>query len=168
MSYNIYYKDKYVKIYFLKLYGESSRRRNFPLRDFFTQMTSKSKGKNKRGKQNAPPQNEEALLSTIIGEEVLRERTTANVSPEVNSGNGKTSAENIKRAGLSHICESILGEPLDKTEQCSVWDRRPLRSNQVNKAQLIGLRSLYHMLIDQIRCTWFAFILLYSCKNIFI
>lgn len=34
--------------------------------------------------------------------------------------------------GLSTLCERLLGKKLDKTEQCSVWDRRPLRANQVN------------------------------------
>lgn len=40
-------------------------------------------------------------------------------------------AKQFANKGLSYICEKILGRPLDKTEQCSVWDRRPLRNLQV-------------------------------------
>ncbi|KAE9554459.1 hypothetical protein FO519_002333 [Halicephalobus sp. NKZ332] len=33
----------------------------------------------------------------------------------------------IKFMGLSAVCVRILGKSLDKSEQCSVWNRRPLR-----------------------------------------
>jgi hypothetical protein len=32
----------------------------------------------------------------------------------------------LKHAGLSKICSIYLGKPLDKSEQCSLWARRPL------------------------------------------
>jgi len=38
--------------------------------------------------------------------------------------------------GLSTLCYRILGKRLDKTEQCSVWDRRPLRLRQIRYAAL--------------------------------
>lgn len=39
--------------------------------------------------------------------------------------------EDIKNIGLSAICQRMLGLALEKSEQCSVWDRRPLRDRQV-------------------------------------
>lgn len=33
--------------------------------------------------------------------------------------------------GLSEICGTMLGKPLDKAEQCSDWEQRPLRAAQV-------------------------------------
>lgn len=44
---------------------------------------------------------------------------------------GESVMQRTVNRGLSYMCERVLGRPLDKTEQCSVWDRRPLRSSQV-------------------------------------
>uniref|UniRef100_A0A183CV59 3'-5' exonuclease domain-containing protein n=1 Tax=Gongylonema pulchrum TaxID=637853 RepID=A0A183CV59_9BILA len=54
--------------------------------------------------------------------------------------------ENIK--GLSALCERVLGKQLDKSEQCSVWDRRPLRSLQLRYAAL----DAYCMLMLYDKC----------------
>ncbi|CAB3405515.1 unnamed protein product [Caenorhabditis bovis] len=51
--------------------------------------------------------------------------------------------------GLSFICEKLLGRPLDKTEQCSVWDRRPLRNLQLRYAAM----DAYSMLLLLDKCT---------------
>uniref|UniRef100_A0A915PK19 3'-5' exonuclease domain-containing protein n=1 Tax=Setaria digitata TaxID=48799 RepID=A0A915PK19_9BILA len=65
--------------------------------------------------------------------------------------------ENIERnpllkeiRGLSALCERVLGEPLDKTEQCSVWDRRPLRDLQLRYAALDAycMLMLYEKCVD--------------------
>ena len=36
----------------------------------------------------------------------------------------------LKHIGLSKLCNLYLGKPLDKSEQCSLWDRRPLTKLQ--------------------------------------
>jgi len=36
----------------------------------------------------------------------------------------------LKHLGLSRICDYYLGKPLDKAEQCSLWERRPLTDSQ--------------------------------------
>ena len=40
------------------------------------------------------------------------------------------SEPNLSRLGLSRIAETYFGKPLDKSEQCSVWSRRPLSERQ--------------------------------------
>uniref|UniRef100_A0A0K0FUQ5 3'-5' exonuclease domain-containing protein n=1 Tax=Strongyloides venezuelensis TaxID=75913 RepID=A0A0K0FUQ5_STRVS len=42
----------------------------------------------------------------------------------------------ITCTGLSRLCKLILGKELEKIEQCSVWDRRPLRISQIRYASL--------------------------------
>uniref|UniRef100_A0A1I7TFQ9 3'-5' exonuclease domain-containing protein n=1 Tax=Caenorhabditis tropicalis TaxID=1561998 RepID=A0A1I7TFQ9_9PELO len=48
----------------------------------------------------------------------------------------ETVKQQFLNKGLSFMCEKLLGRPLDKTEQCSVWDRRPLRCLQLRYAAM--------------------------------
>ncbi len=41
--------------------------------------------------------------------------------------------------GLSGLCESYLGLPLDKRDQMSDWDKRPLSEDQISYAALDAL-----------------------------
>jgi ribonuclease D len=36
----------------------------------------------------------------------------------------------LSKLGLSRVCHSYLGKPLDKAEQCSMWTARPLSFQQ--------------------------------------
>ncbi|PAV81078.1 hypothetical protein WR25_24856 [Diploscapter pachys] len=45
-------------------------------------------------------------------------------------------AQRTIQKGLSSLCFQILGHALDKTEQCSVWNRRPLRPLQIRYAAM--------------------------------
>ena len=51
---------------------------------------------------------------------------------------GGTAAVNfsVNTRSLSTMCESLLGSPLDKGEQCSKWGRRPLTASQFSYAAL--------------------------------
>uniref|UniRef100_A0A914QTD9 3'-5' exonuclease domain-containing protein n=1 Tax=Panagrolaimus davidi TaxID=227884 RepID=A0A914QTD9_9BILA len=53
----------------------------------------------------------------------------------------------IKYMGLASVCARVLGKKLDKSEQCSVWDRRPLRKTQLRYAALDAFCIL--MILDK-------------------
>jgi 3'-5' exonuclease len=46
------------------------------------------------------------------------------------------SDRSLFKAGLSRVCQSLLGKPLDKSEQCSMWSERPLSETQRSYAAL--------------------------------
>ncbi len=55
------------------------------------------------------------------------------------------------KGGLSMLCMSILGQPLDKTQQCSDWQSRPLSQQQLLYAALDAqcLVRVYEALEEQ-------------------
>lgn len=81
-------------------------------------------------------------------------KPTSDKEKDVNSNEAKDEGNGLLAPikGLSALCERILGSPLDKTEQCSVWDRRPLRSLQIRYAAL----DAYVMIMLYEKCVEWA------------
>ncbi|CAI2324545.1 unnamed protein product [Caenorhabditis sp. 36 PRJEB53466] len=98
-------------------------------------LTDEEKG----GKESADSSIDETADKSMSNEsmEVMESEAVATSSSSEVAKPAKE--ENVKQflnKGLSFICEKVLGRPLDKTEQCSVWDRRPLRNLQMRYAAM--------------------------------
>ncbi|CAB9518539.1 Exonuclease mut-7 homolog [Seminavis robusta] len=61
-----------------------------------------------------------------------------------------SSDHKMSRLGLSRVCERYLGKPLDKSEQCSQWNERPLSLRQRTYAALDAwtVRAIYDKVKD--------------------
>lgn len=100
--------------------------------------------------------NETSSAANSSVEEQANETIDTNESMDEGDGGGSgivvKKEESVKQQflnkGLSFICEKLLGRPLDKTEQCSVWDRRPLRCLQLRYAAM----DAYCMLLLYEKC----------------
>ena len=51
----------------------------------------------------------------------------------------------VKRRGLSALVMKYLGKPLDKSQQLSDWEKRPLRVEQVKYAGMWNSTAINHM-----------------------
>ncbi|KAL3993826.1 3'-5' exonuclease family protein [Acanthocheilonema viteae] len=91
-----------------------------------------------------------ASTTTEEIEEVKKLVTSEQKQERDNMGNSEENPLLKEIRGLSALCERVLGKPLDKTEQCSVWDRRPLRDLQLRYAALDAycMLMLYEKCVD--------------------
>lgn len=96
---------------------------------------------------------DESVVERNTNESISNESMDEGSSHGAGEGTSKpVKEETVKQQflnkGLSFLCEKLLGRPLDKTEQCSVWDRRPLRSLQLRYAAM----DAYCMLMLYEKC----------------
>ncbi|KIH52457.1 3'-5' exonuclease [Ancylostoma duodenale] len=96
-----------------------------------------------------PPKSDEVEQPENTEDEVENPVDTNNSQPK--SPQGESVMQRTVNRGLSYMCERVLGRPLDKTEQCSVWDRRPLRSSQLRYA---AMDAYCLILIYDVCCRW--------------
>ncbi len=69
-------------------------------------------------------------------EEARKERGIISVKEEPQDG-GQCTVVSSDRKGLSSLIAKYFGKPLDKSQQLSDWERRPLRVDQVRYAGII-------------------------------
>eukprot|EP00475_Leptophrys_vorax_P034089 TRINITY_DN5460_c0_g2_i1.p1 TRINITY_DN5460_c0_g2~~TRINITY_DN5460_c0_g2_i1.p1 ORF type:complete len:591 (-),score=144.73 TRINITY_DN5460_c0_g2_i1:464-2236(-) len=69
----------------------------------------------------------EAKISEAYSASIENSKTTKSASE---------AQQKFKHRGLSNLCKTVLGKPLDKSEQISNWFRRPLRQAQLTYAGL--------------------------------
>ena len=51
--------------------------------------------------------------------------------------------------GLSELVKQCLGKPLDKAQQMSDWERRPLRDSQINYAGITNIHYTFDVSIPE-------------------
>uniref|UniRef100_A0A914X261 3'-5' exonuclease domain-containing protein n=1 Tax=Plectus sambesii TaxID=2011161 RepID=A0A914X261_9BILA len=79
------------------------------------------------------PKIDELMQATRLDDSVMAD-TSLKVVEDTASPHKVAVSKEAK--GLTALCEQFLGYRLDKTEQRSVWDRRPLRPSQLRYAAL--------------------------------
>lgn len=75
------------------------------------------------------------------------DKDQSDTDDNVTLGSGSRSADEVKvikqeERGLSDMVKQCLGKPLDKSQRVSDWERRPLRSKQIDYAGEIILLSI--------------------------
>jgi hypothetical protein len=99
------------------------------------------------------PKLEENLNDSIIDPANTTTVSVDEVVADTTEDADKTTSEapkeekKLKNLGLSTLCQYMLGKSLDKAEQCSVWNRRPLRKSQIRYSSLDAYAIL--MLYDR-------------------
>ncbi|EGT44429.1 hypothetical protein CAEBREN_01896 [Caenorhabditis brenneri] len=89
-----------------------------------------------------------SIDESISNESIDDSPGTSSSEPKESQKKEDSVKQQFLNKGLSFLCEKLLGRPLDKTEQCSVWDRRPLRNLQLRYAAM----DAYCMLLLYEKC----------------